>query len=864
MRLYYNPELLFKGIPNEKHERYYKKILQLVKAIEKEKTITQEIINQYKFKKMKGTESIFKFYIDNQDGARCLCKYEEKDDQIFENEKGLILLQVTSHESQGELGKFFDSKFTNYMQFLTVEDDKDDAYIGNDSDFNNQLGRQFLRTYVIQNNISDEQLLEEMSKIDHKAIYKLSNNQLESINIPGPVFLMGSAGSGKTLVEISKALKNAHSNIHQAYFTYTKMLKESAEKLYKKYSSLSGIVGKTSFYIIKNFMMDTLGISESQYMSLDIFLSWMKSKYTSNKYKLIYKIDPIDLWSEIRGLIKGYSGHDRYRILEFSNNYKLLSPAEIELLLEEKYIERIPGSNSRFYIKNSIGLASYCESDNPKFHQYLINQDIDEPLLDRYSYVYQMKSKYTRFNEEERAVIYDFVLEEYQKYLKDNDLFDDNDLARLLIKKIYDGSFDQKFDYLLIDEIQDLTEIQILSLVKLVKNSSEVFMSGDVSQVINPTFFHDGRMGVIFKHHFNQSLNDSVTLRENYRNSENIINVLDELLAIRRKTIGKYSYDIEEEVTELEKREGLPVIVKVDKDEMLEIMSQWIDVPNVAIIVSNDNAKKSIKHSLGIKGETNLYTVQEIKGQEFEKIIAYNIASDYAEAWEKIMNQEIDKGSEEALQYRFYFNTLYVAITRGRINLYLYEDNPNLKIIKQLSRLFEEIKENAIDVMNITGYDTEENRRKQAETYFNQGDYKRAFEFYTKINNRRMMQISTAFSRLNSGNSDLIEQGLINLVGEKDYEEDAYRFTNTNRFLLFRIIYGYRLKKLSLEEIKELLGDVKFMDLVQKLKRNNSAVLEYKYKKIMLEVIKIMSALNGYKIKTQIYNIKRGKLNEER
>src|SRR5690606_5027570 len=175
---------------------------------------------------------------------------------------------------------------------------------------------------------------------------------------------------------------------------------------------------------------------------------------------------------------------------------------------------------------------------------------------------------------------------------------------------------------------------------------------------------------------------------------------------------------------------------------MLEIMSQWIDVPNVAIIVSNDKAKKSIKHSLGIKGETNLYTVQEIKGQEFEKIIAYNIASDYAEAWEKIMNQEIDKGSEEALQYRFYFNTLYVAITRGRINLYLYEENPNLKIIKQLSHLFEEIKENAIDVMNITGYDTEENRRKQAETYFNQGDYKRAFEFYAKINNRRMMQIS--------------------------------------------------------------------------------------------------------------------------
>jgi hypothetical protein len=471
-----------------------------------------------------------------------------------------------------------------------------------------------------------------MLAIDHKAIYKLSENQLQSINTYGPVFLMGSAGSGKTLVEISKALKNAHSPLKQAYFTYTKMLKDSADALYNQYSKHSGIVGKTEFFIVKNYMLDQLGISESQYMNLDRFLKWMNNRIYSSKYKLIHKIDQIDLWTEIRGLIKGYTGHDKYRILEFSNHDNYLSTEDIELLLDEGYIVRISGSQSKYYISNSLELSRYNLSNNHKFHEFLINTDISEPLLDRYSYINRMKGKYTRFNEEERTIIYDFVEEEYQSYLTKNNLYDDNDLARLLLKKIYEGKHNDKFDFLFMDEIQDLTEIQIFSLVKLVKDSSQVFMSGDVSQVINPTFFHDGRMGVIFKHHFNQTLNDSVTLRENYRNSENIVNVLDELLAIRRKTIGRYSYDIEEEVTDLEKREGLPIIVKVTKDDFYEIMSQWIGVPGVAIIVSNDETKRNIKKELNIKTETNLYTVQEIKGQEFDKIIAYNIVSDYSDA----------------------------------------------------------------------------------------------------------------------------------------------------------------------------------------------------------------------------------------
>lgn len=854
MRLYYNPELLFRGIKEDRQKVYFERILDLAKTINNEEKLTQNIIDQFKIKKMKGTETIFKFYLNNQDGARCLFKYEERDNQVFQNEPGIILLRATSHDTQGEVGKLFDQKYITYEQFLL--DEKDDTnLIGSDDAFDNFYGKQYLKTYIVQNDMDSADLITKMLSHDHKAIYKLSDNQALSLSSKGPVFLMGSAGSGKTLVEVCKAIKNAHRDVNQAYFTYTKVLKESAETVYNSYKTMKGIIGKTSFNIIRTFFIDTLHLTESNYFGLSQFIQWFKSLKFNAKYKFVYKLDPIDLWTEIRGLIKGYIGNDAYRILEFTNSSEFIQKQEIEELLNQKLIERINNSNSKFVITNSSKLGE-LKDKYIKLHKHLVSQDIHSALLDEYSYVKKMNKKYSRFNEEERANIYSFVKEVYQKQLDMNNQFDDNDLSRMLLEKVYSSEYDKRYDYLFIDEVQDLTEMQIFTLAKLVSNPENLFMSGDVSQIINPTFFHEGRLGSIFKHHFNGSIiNTDVVLNENYRNSENIVNIIQELLKIRRRKIGKYSYDIEEEATELEKREGLPIYVKSEHEDFLDIIKMWIGIPNVAVIVSNEESKKKLLKDLDVKNAINIYTVQEIKGLEFDKIISYNIASDFKDEWSKIMMNEIDKGSDEALQYRIYFNILYVAVTRGRINLFVYEENPDLEVFKELKYLFEEISNNLDDIMNITEYDTEENHLRQANEYFKNGDYERAHRTFTKINNIAMMTISSGFQLINDLNHKNKAKGYMRLYGEKKYEEDVYRYIDSEKHPLYKILYGYRLNKLSLEEINLLVGD---KEIVKDLLKDQfeEPVWNKKHKNIFKDTLNIMGKLYKYRVEKQIERIK--------
>ncbi len=854
MRLYYNPDLIFKDIDAGKIPIYRQRIIELCIAIDKAKTLNQEIKDQFKFKKMKGTDKIFKFYLNNQDATRCLVMYEPKDSQIFESdeEPGLILLRAVPHHLQGELARKIEGKILDsFERFLINEEDIE----GDEKIIEKKLGREYLKEIAIHHDvISTESLLEEIANSSHKAIYKLSENQFASLNVKGPIFLMGSAGSGKTLVEICKALKNAHSPILQGYFTYTPLLKETAEKLYNRYRNIKGLVGKTEFHILRNYFLDLLGIPETKYFSFDNFIEWFKvKKQNPNKnYKFIWQTDPIDIWTEIRGILKGFLGLSHYRIQEFLNR-GFLTKEEIDYLELNKIVEISKDNSNKIIILDGYQLNEFIGLHNKfSLKNYLFIQDLEEELLDENTYVNKMKSHYSRFDRSEREILYRFVKSEYSNHLKSTFKFDDNDLARLIIKKTLLTPDESKFDKVLVDEVQDLTEIQISALIHLCKSPDGLFLAGDVSQVINPTFFHQGRLGFIFKTHFGIPNLETLTLNENYRNSENIVRVLDELLKIRRTTIGRYAYDIEEVSTTIEKRDGLPIFLNVDSSEMIKIIDSWLGVPNVAIIVSSQSIKKELikQTEADANDALNIYTVQEIKGQEFDKVISYNMASFYTEYWQEISNNVVKRGTDEALQYRFYFNTLYVALTRGRTNLYLFEERQNLAIIQQLVQYFEEVKENALEITNVSSLDTQENRLRQADSFFQSQDYERAYRMYVRANNKKMAKISTGFHLLNSSNLEKVEEGFILLFNFKEYDERIYRKTNDPDLWLFRALIGIRQSFISNEDLIKLLEGKNVVEKIRKLGKNKHYPAN-----ITIEAIRIIGYIQNLKMRTKIEGI---------
>ncbi len=857
MRIVYNPEYLFAGFSPEKQVEYYKRVLDFSKSINYAGGITREIIDQFKLKKMRSTDTIFKFYLSN-DGTRCLIKYEEKDSQIFEKEAGLVLLRATKHDEQGKYGRRLDKELIDYENFVLLEEDipiSDENAISNEK-LDTVLGRQYMRNVFIDSKIDSDEFVKKMTVYDGHVVYKLSQNQNKSLDAKGPIFMLGCAGSGKTLVEVSKALKNAHSNIKQAYFTFTPMLRDVAEDIYNKYSSVNGIIGSTSFYCLKDYLLRELELTEDRYFSFERFKMWYSEEKFERKYKWLKTVGPVNLWTEIRGLIKGYVGNEYYRIVDIYQPETHIDLVDLTMLIENGILIKHNDSKSIYSINNESRFHDFLINHYPIYEKELIDRDILEPLLDERGYVKRISSSYSQYDETSRRNIYDFAKNIYQKHLIDKDSqrwFDDNDLARMFLLKIRRREV-ERLDFVIVDELQDLTEIQVFALTSLAIDPSNILMSGDVSQTINPTFFMLGRTGVIFRNRYGVTLNKEIKLDENYRNSESIVSIISELLDIRQNLLGKYSEDIREESRELEKRVGLPFFINTDNDSFFPVMASWVSVPKVAIIVASEETKKAIHKRLNLKQKSNIYTVQEAKGQEFEKIITYNIISEHLNEWEDILSGKIDKGSDLVYRYRYYFNLLYVAISRGRNNLFMYEDEKKSGILLKIIHLFESLHDNLEEVMNLREYDTEENRRIQAELHFRNEDYDRARTYYLQLDDKRMAALCTGSLFIQKGK---FYEGVLHLYQFPDYYKKAYQYAKTKELMIFRLIMGYKSGLLSMDAIDleyksgslvkmtlPFIGKPFYLQLLDDAITLMTEINKYRFQKKM-NIIKLKEKFNG-------------------
>jgi hypothetical protein len=244
----------------------------------------------------------------------------------------------------------------------------------------------------------------------------------------------------------------------------------------------------------------------------------------------------------------------------------------------------------------------------------------------------------------------------------------------------------------------------------------------------------------------------------------------------------------------------------------------WIDVPKVVIVVASEKTKEELKKYYGIKKQTNIYTVHEIKGQEFDKIFLYNILSEDKESWDIIMSKTIDKGSDYVTKYKYYFNLFYVAFTRAKYNVFLYEEKPNQLIIERLIHHFEVIKDNLNQIMNLDQYDTEEHRLSQAETHLKNQDYGRAKTFYLQLDNKKMASICVGHSYLTKGN---YLKAFEILYKYKKYHSTIFNYANEIDTQLFYVLIGFKLKKLQIEKIISILNHQSVMDLYHKTTKQN-------------------------------------------
>lgn len=522
----------------------------------------------------------------------------------------------------------------------------------------------------------------------------LKSKQLECVDFMNSSLIIGGAGSGKTLVLINKLCKTySEENDDTAYFTVSEKLKKDSEDNYKKISTKNN---NSLFKTINEFCIEKLKFEVKDHFTLDDFKKWMQQE--KNVFKCNISLD--EVWAEIRGCIKGYMGKNWQRTYSFdfdvfiddrSKKYfiehkaiKEISPRILKNVLCEteknELVEKIKNDinekNKKEKLKYLIGTYELSS---------VFKYDIKHRLIDFDQYM-ELSEEFSPYIKTERETLYKIALK-YQQHLIHKNKFDDNDLAGLLLKEILsDDTFVKKIEWLFVDEVQDLTELQLFLLSKIASDINHITYSGDIHQMINPTYFDYNRLKSLYKL---SGLHIKIfSLDVSYRSSGTIIKLANELAELRRVKIAKKKNDTEQPLKGFEDNETEEGIYKLkySNENIDSMLDAFVEQAGAVLLVADLNERDRIKKQHNIGDKVDIFTVAEFKGLESEYVFCINITSVFASQWESIFDDKAAKDSK----FRYYFNLFYVSITRAKTKLCLCERENVFEKYPQISNLFVE------------------------------------------------------------------------------------------------------------------------------------------------------------------------------
>ncbi len=580
-----------------------------------------------------------------------------------------------------------------------------------------------------------------------------------------PSILSGIAGSGKTVISIQviKELQKKYSDTKKIlYVTYSEGLRSFVEEKVNSFSANTDIKTFRDLCIELNAKYEN---KKTELRNLMLSAVQFEKEFLdtrNKKYQRFIRENKSLIYSEICGILKGSMYVDWNRKLKKSQD----------------------GT-----INNIVDRNSYINKDD------------------------KIPDDYKAFDKEDRETLYELTME-YNKWLQNRNMVDMNDFAFTLCSAIETKKI--KYDYVIVDEIQDLTELQIYMLFLLSDKRGLIF-TGDPNQVINPTFFKIGRLEKLFTDNAVKTF--KTRLNENFRNSTDITKLINLVNEIRdEKLPARHHEDKVPEITRNNNAGKFGIIKYSDDNKKVLFNGLENKDLDVAIIVSDEQKKVALEKEF--PNLANIFTVSEIKGREYPNIITYNILSDYFDIFQNFYDVSWKKDKN----YDFYFNQFYVAITRGEHNIYLLEEKDNIELINNIVAKMNkfEIKYNFIArINNINEIHlaleeaTDERYYLKALNFFNNEEFEKAKEHFEKVtkynidNTKKMIEVCEKFilePNMNySEKADLLfsynQFGLAKKYYEKDYNFELVCIMSLyqNNFEDFEKVLSA--KNLSIEEI---------------------------------------------------------------
>ncbi len=613
-------------------------------------------------------------------------------------------------------------------------------------------------TYLGKQSILEQILLDNDSKegLDYVAYpSKEQFRQLEESEANLPTAILGTAGSGKTLLSYQCYLDLSKlSGMRVLYITYQKALVKAAEKTLRAMGNED-----VDCMTYRDFILKLFGSEEASHFQ------------TKDKYRAWF-FDKVD------------SGYDK----EFVKDANTLSPN-----------------------KEDAFMVAYL------FYRGLIEGSFKSAerkgILDEKSF-FNIAEKEEGIALEQKKAIYR-IAKAYEKHLQEINGMTDNKFA---LKIIGFGRFLGRYDAIIVDEYQDLTEIQLLSITRLLKKDPphRLYLFGDDNQAINPSILNVSSLGRVIMGAFEDRPKPSFhSLSSSYRNGPNLLSYINEVLSLKDKVIGKDKQENALAKKSFRNDEADAFVVTLfGKPLFLELLSlvQKQSADTAFLFPSANSRDLAKKEYQGLLSEDFLssyfLSIEESKGREWDSVILVSYFSTNIGLFESMLGDR--KLGRHSTLHRMLFNRYYVGLTRARNRVFVYEKDDIRKTItyEKLLHGLSEISSKEAITPYFENRIPDEDWIKQGDNLFKKDDYEGALRCYKRIQDEEkakpLKDKATLYMDIFLGRKSR-QEAISSLLSYRDYPALMdYYFDNgledRRRFLL-----SLTDQSIPLKEKKELL-----------------------------------------------------------
>jgi Ankyrin repeats (many copies)/UvrD-like helicase C-terminal domain/AAA domain len=324
----------------------------------------------------------------------------------------------------------------------------------------------------------------------------------------------------------------------------------------------------------------------------------------------------------------------------------------------------------------------------------VLTASADGPLTEE-AYV-SLGVRQSIYEPKERPTVHAFA-SKYRAWLDESGLYDSNLLAHDYVARA-----ERRYDAVVVDEIQDLTNAE-LSLVLALLKEPRFLLCGDANQIVHPNFFSWSKVKSLFYTREDEALAAPIhVLDVNYRSSVAICALANGLLKVKNARFGSIdrestvlvrpATDVEGRATGLLKKEGA----------LRELERRVRGSARVAVIVLSEERKAEAKRWFSTP---LVFSVHEAKGLEYDTVILFDMVSGERENYreiaaglsradvdegELVYARAKDKGDKSLEVYKFFVNALYVALTRAVEAVYVVESDASHPLLGLLNLTFSE------------------------------------------------------------------------------------------------------------------------------------------------------------------------------